>query len=541
MQARNPATFWARLLVALAGILLSVGTLGMNFGVATTRLTQGQEAFRAVSIAAFVLCCASGFMVVAGISQQRKDGALGLLFLTSVKPWEVLAAAFGATGISFLCNLVALVPLVVIPLVAGGVTLGEAARMVLVLFDTMGVSIAAGLWASTAGRGWVNAARTAALLLISILAVPMLFRMFGSGVLLRLAWISPICALEFVADNFYRRFPRDFWMSLAVIHGISWLLFFLAGARLANAMRGQDEPGVKTLKPKRRQGRTRADWEDPIQWEVRRQGGMRAAVWAVVILSALYESNLARFSWGSLRMPLGGGMSLSGVSIALQVLQVGTIGWVASRYFLEARRNGDLELLLTTPVGARNIVAAQWAVLWRMLFWPLAVLIFATHSRSAFYLWQSASQSRRKLVIYGKWRLPDFTFFILGQSLLLCANKLTQVASAVWLGLYLGYSAGSQTKVIARIIVLAWFVPFASLALLRSVAATFLGPAVSFTTAMIWIAAQICYCATLIVWAKRRLSAELHLTHPIAVPRGRPSRSLRSMLCDESPAAGKTG
>ena len=38
------------------------------------------------------------------------------------------------------------------------------------------------------------------------------------------------------------------------------------------------------------------------------------------------------------------------------------------------RRTGGLELLLTTPVGAENIVSDQWKVLQRVFIWPVVVM-----------------------------------------------------------------------------------------------------------------------------------------------------------------------
>ena len=49
--------------------------------------------------------------------------------------------------------------------------------------------------------------------------------------------------------------------------------------------------------------------------------------------------------------------------------------WAASRFFVEARRTGELELLLTTPLGAKQIVSTQWEVLKRGLRWPLVVMV----------------------------------------------------------------------------------------------------------------------------------------------------------------------
>lgn len=47
---------------------------------------------------------------------------------------------------------------------------------------------------------------------------------------------------------------------------------------------------------------------------------------------------------------------------------------VAGRFFARVRRTGELELLLTSPVGAKTLVSDQWKVLSRVFVWPVAGL-----------------------------------------------------------------------------------------------------------------------------------------------------------------------
>src|SRR5437588_8485901 len=51
------------------------------------------------------------------------------------------------------------------------------------------------------------------------------------------------------------------------------------------------------------------------------------------------------------------------------------VAWAASRFFVDARRSGELELLLTTPEGARTIVDLQWGRLKQILRSPVAVML----------------------------------------------------------------------------------------------------------------------------------------------------------------------
>ena len=65
------------------------------------------------------------------------------------------------------------------------------------------------------------------------------------------------------------------------------------------------------------------------------------------------------------------------LSLATSTLGSALFAWAASRFFVEARRTGEIELLLTTPVGAKQIVSTQWQVLKRS-----APLADAGHARA---------------------------------------------------------------------------------------------------------------------------------------------------------------
>ena len=43
------------------------------------------------------------------------------------------------------------------------------------------------------------------------------------------------------------------------------------------------------------------------------------------------------------------------------------LAWAAGRFFFETQRNGELELLLSTPLGARDIIGGNWRALCKPL------------------------------------------------------------------------------------------------------------------------------------------------------------------------------
>ena len=102
-----------------------------------------------------VACC--GFILtIDAVSRERHDQTLELLLLTRVKIWDVLAGKLGASGFAGLFGIVAFLPVLMIPVLAGGLTLAEILRKGLVLLNTLFFSLAVGLWASAARRRWLR-------------------------------------------------------------------------------------------------------------------------------------------------------------------------------------------------------------------------------------------------------------------------------------------------------------------------------------------------------------------------------------------------
>jgi hypothetical protein len=48
-----------------------------------------------------------------------------------------------------------------------------------------------------------------------------------------------------------------------------------------------------------------------------------------------------------------------------------------SKFFYDSKRSGQLETLLTTPLGPRGVVEGQWSALKKLLAWPVAVALGA--------------------------------------------------------------------------------------------------------------------------------------------------------------------
>ena len=192
-----------------------------------------------------------------------------------------------------------------------------------------------------------------------------------------------------------------------------------------------------------------------------------------------------------------------GLSLAVSIVGASLFGWAASRFFIEARRTGELELLLTTPLGAERIVSGQWNWLKRLLFWPIVILIVPRLAETAWY----------RMVTGPPASMPERWAFMFSQ-LVVCVNIIIGIGALFWAGIWFGLKARSQAGAILRVVLLArgtpWLISLLGQILL-AVSFQYIGPA----TAPYWIIWSVPQIATLLFflwlirWARRRLQTEL--------------------------------
>jgi hypothetical protein len=438
-RARGPALYWMRFAAGLGGMLLCLISLKSM----PIPMQWGRFVFDGLVTAAFFLCCCAGFLMADAIAREQREGTFKLLLLTRVTAMDALIGKFGAAGIACCCALTAFAPVLILPVLAGGVTGGEAARKVIVLFDTMFLSLAAGLCASAAGKGWRQSACSAFLLMVLFVAVPVI----GSPPLPRgtisICLLSPWSALAVAEDAEYRASAAPYWFSILAIQVISILLLMLGRKRFCRALRRDDEqaarPAVSRAPPMRLH-----DGEEPMDWIAARQNRLRSVVWAGVAAQFILSGvpMLYPFWRGVLRF------NFWGAWFAGSIVQSCLFGWVASRYFIIARQSGELELLLSTPAGADNLIDSQWRWLRRAFQWPVAVLL-------APHLLMTAMQFFGRPAIYGPGLSPSYKLFMALWSLTVCAHVVLHVAALLWTGLLFGWLERSQARAVLWTVLLA--------------------------------------------------------------------------------------
>jgi hypothetical protein len=535
VRARSRESRRLRLGVALMGALtwLPLWVFPSSLG---TPSTVGRQIFNGLVVAAFILCCASCLLTADAVGSEQREGTLGLLFLARVKAPDVLLGKLGANGLDALCALAALLPLLMVPVLLGGVTGGEASRKGLALINALGFALAAGLYQSASHRKQFRAAAGAVILVLVVVLLPEI-PVLGFG--RRAFWhsLSPLTTMIYADDLSYRASRSDYWVSFAAVQAMAWLLLASASLRLRRAVGDTGSGEMTSARVVRRDRRCSAPPipanKNPVEWLVCRQPGLRAAVWTAALATVISQAS----GFLLFRIPFGSGFGpFVGIFWGLawgvvQLLCWAPFAWAASRYFVEARRTGELEVLLTTPVGAEQVVAGQWRALKRLLFAPLLLIALTTVVQFS-------------LLAHPQWRGgrgqmdASLLLFMLSLSIQNIVQMALCLAALCWLGLWFGLKSSGQAGAIARTLVVGQAIPYAIRMFgvplmwpfrLFVFGSSGLVPMAYFLVPWLPELLVLLYFVFMIRWARRRLRREFSRVEPGRFP---PARR---------PAAGSAG
>jgi hypothetical protein len=450
VQARRRATYRVRLGVVAFGLCVCLPFL---LDRSAARL-GGKALLDALVVCLFALSCGAGVFAADTVSREKREGTLGLLLMTRVKVLDLVLGKLGSMGITALCAVAALSPLLMLPLLAGGVTGGEVVRKSLVIANTLLLSIAIGLNASASQERVLAAARRALLTGLIIFALPLGPWHFAAAPWKWLGLLSPVTALLSAADNTYNRGETvHYWSAMVLVQAETWTLLLgtvlwlrrgLSGR--ASPKRAWRDPPLSAAAEERRQSRWNPLTISPVEWLVRRQPGVQAAFWTAAILSGLIQSWIVPMLFGFLpRSGAGWYFWIQLPYLAFALMASALNAWGASRFFLEARQNGAIELLLTTPAGSQELINGQWAALKRMLRGPLVLMALPVLIQLLVYLKRSSPAASAYSPLY---------------VLVTLANIYLSVAAICWVGVFFGSRASGQASAIACTLAVARALPY---------------------------------------------------------------------------------
>src|SRR5271165_4992133 len=121
VAARRSGTYWVRCGAALALMIIGAWFFLMMPLQAPQQVSM--FLFRILTALAIFHCLLRGVWSTADcLAEEKRDGTLGLLFLTDLKGYDVVFGKLAATSLNGFYALLAVVPLMAVPLLLGGVT-----------------------------------------------------------------------------------------------------------------------------------------------------------------------------------------------------------------------------------------------------------------------------------------------------------------------------------------------------------------------------------------------------------------------------------
>jgi ABC-type transport system involved in multi-copper enzyme maturation permease subunit len=434
VAARRKATRRVRLwtTVAALGVSLMFMAAYQIFGGQLHNL--GRTLFAILSYYAFGLAELTGILLTADcLSEEKRDGTLGLLFLTDLNGYDVVLGKMLAVGLSALYGLLAAMPVLGLPLLMGGVTGDEFWRTAIALVNALFFSLTLGMMVSSWSRDALKAmGNTLALLVAATVGAPFFGWLASRLGLPHGFWywtaFSPFYPFTFATYTYGGRY----WISLLISHAVAWTFLLLASVSLPWTW--QDRPfrarfwssrqgAVANVNPVvvRVRLRTRIGDENPVVWLMSRHPGIRWRMWLLAIAGSgilLLTALVTRQVFGPMGLSLGPALIFA---VLIKIL----FAFQACRVFVEGRRTGALDLLLSTPITGREIIKGQWLGLKRLCLWPIAIFVAAQTVGAAIQIDWNSGMGGLQLIL----TIYPILKFVMG------------LAALGWLGMWLGLTA----------------------------------------------------------------------------------------------------
>ena len=374
VRSRAPITYWLRLGAAgTAFVVIGIAvSFSLIFGTAGG-LSNGAGWFAFFGWCLWIFCLAEGvrqsFDMLSG---EKREGTIGLLFLTQMRGLDVVLGKASAGFIASFFPVLGALPILGILILLGGVSGAEFVRMSAALLASLGASLSAGIFVSArsiyAGRSWSAAC---GILLIWILA-----SMIGASGGLPIP--SPWTLFRNSFDSRYLAEPSSFWVSLGIVLGTASLFLIGAGRSIGRKWRetalsraGRQSAVASSSTRRRREEDRRLLEKHPIAWlaspDWKRREIRAAKLLAPLLALFVFVAPSSFWEQGSFFLFMG---------IFCAIL------WQGIGLFWKARSSGWLELLLTTPISEREIreqlnsQVRRWAMKGALLLLTLNLMAF---------------------------------------------------------------------------------------------------------------------------------------------------------------------
>jgi hypothetical protein len=443
VASRRAMTYYWRSQYALVAASVTLGCLLVGFSGAVSASAAGEMTFQLLSLVGYMFAAvAAGLITADCISEERRDGTLGLLFLTDLKGYDIVLGKLARLSDPFYC-MVAAFPALGFTMLLGGVSMADFARVALALVNILFFFSALGLFLSACswnGRAAVSAAMAG----VVMCSAPMLCSLLGldlSGA--RMVFLLPTPGGAFLAVLFSTSktiSKPDFFSSLVVSHALGWL--FIAGASRMVVRNFAREAPKPTARSKAVLGPNPAAalYARTTEQKPRPLVLMLALLVVMIVVTAMLIDPMGWYD-----IP-----TFAFIVLGLHLILKYWTAHAACRSLPSRRQSGELEILLTTPLDGDAILLGSTTAIKRQLFWPF-LFVVAVDGMLLILGWHKLGLA----VGFG------FAWLMLIEFIWFVGNLYT----LTWVGLFMGMKYTSQAKALGRTIFCILFLPWSVLAI----------------------------------------------------------------------------
>ncbi|MCS1410196.1 MAG: hypothetical protein M2R45_03385 [Verrucomicrobia subdivision 3 bacterium] len=359
--SRRPWTYWTRSLFAFAALgMLVIVTFSEGFAL---RDGEGFQLIPPLTIVLFLIANIAGIRSTYDtIGRERRQGTLSLMYLTGLQPQAVMIAKLASNGLQNVWAVIAVLPILGIPLLIGGVSGLLYVEIILAILATLWVAMTVGFVKSCEEQNehlaFSKALRKVFLLNLSpigpawlllhafleshILYFTILFFAFSYG--LR-SWILAQSLFEHAWRNQVDSISLDDSIRNAV-----------ATSQKPGRIRRNQQPLHLRSAPQKRATLRRCD-TDPAEWIVKRYADTRQVstrpigflfVLLTLIVGGLYSAHELELE--DFILPYFMIMAIG------KIFFVVALAKIAPQSFGEITANGAIEILQTTPLRIADII-----------------------------------------------------------------------------------------------------------------------------------------------------------------------------------------
>ena len=467
--SRRAATYWTRFTFGVLAIIVGGFVMALTQN-APSRQT-GLALFIALSIIIYIYSLVAGAISTADcVSEEKREGTLGLLFLTDLKGYDIVLGKLAASSLTGVYGLIAIFPLLGVPLLLGGVAPAEFGRVVLVCVNNLFLSLALGMFCSAICK---DERKSIGLTLLIILLVtagwPGLIGWIASeiprGNLLHELFhehayvlLSPspgfacFAAFDLSYKNVLGAHQHWFYISLVFTHLMGWALLVLTMGILPRVW--QDKAANSQTLRRREPGyiwsgalaethtafRRRLLEINPFYWLASRDRFKVTLVWLWMGAGAL----VWMFGLAKERKDWLDPFTYMWTALIAHSFFKCWLAMEASRRLGADHRSGALELLLSTPLSVPEILRGQGLALLRQ-FGAAVALICAV---DFVFL---ALGARRMGADWNEWIMVGLIFIIL-----FVFDLITLGLVAMWRSLRNRKSTLAGLDAIVRVCIVPW-------------------------------------------------------------------------------------